>query len=264
MGEDFAGQRDVADEIFCKMAPPKPSRKQAHHTAVASMRTYYNCSGGCFHGDCRVTMADGSARPLRSVRRGDRVRTGSGTAATVRCVTRTPAPTSDGVSKMLLVQLPGTQLLATPWHPVKLPRKSGAKGDERLWAFPSDVSNVQPMACDAVFNLLLDSGSSMMIEGVECIALGHGLTGPVVGHAYYSSQRVAEDLAVMPGWKTGIVDLRPEHLLRDPKTGKVVAIRPSKGPTRHNVKEARKALIAEAVNAAEEITYGRMATAAVC
>ena len=81
-GEDFRTQRDIADEIFCKMAPPKPSVR--HHSKptrrVKTMSIFHNSSSGCFHGDCAVAMADGSTKRLRQVRRGDRVLTGVGKA----------------------------------------------------------------------------------------------------------------------------------------------------------------------------------------
>merc|ERR1712080_433806 len=71
-GRDFTDQRDIADEIFCKMPPPKPSVVKhtygyGGHAApaaapVTSMHTYYNCGGGCFSGNCSITMANGTTK----------------------------------------------------------------------------------------------------------------------------------------------------------------------------------------------------------
>jgi len=212
-GKDFGEQRDIADEIFCKMPPPKPSHTPKA-APVASMNTYYNCSGGCFHGNCSIKMADGSSKPLREVRRGDQVLTGAGAAATVACVTRTR-----GVGKqMRLVRLPKTQLLATPYHPVRV---------GGTWSFPCSLAATRAVDCHAVFNLMLSgTHASMVIEGVECVTLGHGLTGKVVGHAYFGDrQSVIADLEKMPGWTRGVVDLSAGDLVRDPKTNTVVGIR---------------------------------------
>lgn len=118
-----------------------------------------------------------------------------------------------------MVRLPNApRLLATPYHPVKV----GGK-----WVFPTNVGRTVTVPCDAVFNLLLADGASMVIEGVECVALGHGLKGSVVGeHAYYGSrQAVTKDLQRMPGWEHGVVDLTPSNMIRDPTTKKVVGIR---------------------------------------
>jgi len=210
-GEDFSDQRDQADEIFCKMPPPKPSKKQQHEKTVASMTTYYNRCGGCFHGDCIVEMADGTTKPLRMIKRGDRVISGKGEAVKVLCVTRTRAPEK----KMKLVHVPGTKLIATPWHPIMIQSK---------WKFPSSLDTAQYTPCHAVYNLLLDGAASMIIEGIECVALAHGLKGPVVGHTYFSSKQVVRDLSCMPGWNRGLIDLKPENLLRDPKSNKVIGI----------------------------------------
>ena len=181
------------------------------------MNTYYNCHGGCFHGKCTIAMADGSYKPLREVRRGDRVLTGAGAAATVACVTRTQSSEGSG-KRMQLVQVPKTRLLATPYHPVRV---------EGQWAFPSDLGAARAVDCAAVFNLLLSgTHASMLIEGVECVSLGHGLKGKVVGHAYFGDrQAVTADLKKMPGWSRGVVDLCAGDFVRDANTNKVVAMR---------------------------------------
>lgn len=218
-GKDFFEQRDIADEIFCKMPPPKPTKPvYNHHSAhtpakpVATMQTYYNAGGGCFHGNCSITMADGTTKPLREVRRGEKVLAGAGQVGTVWCVTRTPATNG----KMKLVRLPNTQLMATPYHPVKVAGK---------WQFPCDLGQTDVVPCDAVFNLLLKDGASMVIEGVECVALGHGLTGDVVGHRYFGNrQKVTRDLQNMAGWGKGLVNLSGTDLVRDPKTNLVVGM----------------------------------------
>ena len=178
------------------------------------MKMYYNSGGGCFHGDCRISMAGGGTKPMREVQRGDKILTGAGVASTVYCVTRTLAPGNT----MALVRLPNApRLLATPYHPVKV----GGK-----WVFPSDVGRPVTVSCDTVFNLLLVDGASMVIEGVECVALGHGMKGSVVGHTYYGNRHViTKDLQRMPGWERGVVDLTPKDLIRDPVTKTVVAIR---------------------------------------
>ena len=142
------------------------------------------------------------------------VLSGAGTPALVACVTRT----RNSNEKIPLVRLPGSRLYATPYHPVKV---------EGQWVFPCDVGTTAVVDCDVVFNLLLAHGySSMMIEGVECVSLGHGLKGDVVGHDYFGNrQAIVADLEKMPGWTCGMVDLCAGDLQRDAKTNKVVAIR---------------------------------------
>ena len=54
----------------------------------------------------------------------------------------------------------------------------------------------------------------MVIGGVECVTLGHNFTGDVVGHEYFGSSAILEDLAQTAGWETGLVELRPGPLMR--------------------------------------------------
>eukprot|EP00729_Bicosta_minor_P013066 gene13066-5709_t len=138
-GPMFQELRDMADDIFCALPPPTPSRRrvpvqqfQARASAAASprpaaidMSRYHNRSAGCFDGDCLVTMALGAAaadtKRVRDIRRGDKVMTAGGGAATVLCVVKTECPS--GVAEM--VQLPGG-LKITPYHPVRLQAAAAA------------------------------------------------------------------------------------------------------------------------------------------
>ena len=75
--------RTLADDIFCDLPAPKPSRQRpeqqqqqyrggggggggVRHSAPApratiNMRAYNNASGGCFLGSCTVAMATGTS-----------------------------------------------------------------------------------------------------------------------------------------------------------------------------------------------------------
>jgi hypothetical protein len=142
----------------------------------------------CFHGDSLVKMANGQMKEIRSIRKGDVVYTRNG-PATVKCLT-----VSQTNGKTELVNVNG--LLVTPYHPVKV------NGE---WKFPTDVADVEMKECEAVFNLVLDKNHSININGVEAVTLGHDFKGPVVGHEYFGSQKVINDLKNTEGWKDGIV-----------------------------------------------------------
>lgn len=166
-------------------------------------------------GDSKVAMADGSRKQLRHVRAGDVLATRKGQAPSrVRCVVK--AMQTDGMAE--LVQLPGSALLATPWHPV---RRKGTQ-----WVFPANVGTSKRMPCDTVYNLLLENGSYAVIEGWECVTLAHGLSGAVVGHSYYGTEAVVRDLTGMEGWSNGLVTLHPDSVVtrRDAATGRVTGL----------------------------------------
>lgn len=62
------------DEVFLKLPPPKPqtygygggySAHSATTGASVNMHQYYDRYGGCFHGSCAVTLANGSTKLVK-------------------------------------------------------------------------------------------------------------------------------------------------------------------------------------------------------
>ena len=226
------------------------ARRAAAPAPRINMASYNNCYGGCFDGVCLVDMADGSTRPASEVRRGDRVavpdlaaagpastststRTAALTAgAEVLCVVRTNCP--DGVMPMVDVTAGGkmssTQMSKnhsssnnltrlTAWHPVFV---------EKKWQFPAHVGggtgdDLELVKTPAVYDYVLDSGHVISVGGRPCVTLGHGLTGPVVEHAFFGDMsRVRPALEGLRGWQDGLVDLDAGRcLVHDQETGRV-------------------------------------------
>ena len=108
--------------------------------------------------------------------------------------------------KALLVALPGGGPQLTPWHPV---RDAAAGG---RWRFPLMLGKQAVRACPYVINLVLDRCHEVIVDGVACVTLGHGLKGDVVEHAYWGTAAVVADLSRFPGWERGFVLLRPKEL----------------------------------------------------
>jgi len=214
-GALFRSIRDAAEDIFCKLPPPKPSAayRGATSHAPVSMAGYYNRSGGCFHGDSMVRLAHGTEAPISSLRKGTAVRLPSGGHTNVLCVVVTPCPSGH----MDLVRV-SSRLVLTPYHPVRV----GAS-----WVFPCDVAVTTRTRCAAVYNLVLDGGHVVVVDGIECVTLGHGLEdNDVVRHPYFGTQRVIEDLERLYGWHEGLVTLAPQQLARDPTSSHVVGLQP--------------------------------------
>lgn len=214
-GALFETLRDAIDAIFCELPPPSPSgwRASQAQSAVApvSMRTFNNADNPCFVGDSLLLMADGSSKAMRDVRKGDGVRVaqgrGSGCAA-VECVVVSPCASGE----TSLVTLP-TGLRITPWHPIHMAGE---------WQFPADMCPPMPQPCSAVYNLILDSGHVVVVDGVECATLGHGLQEPVVQHEFFGTNRVVDSLRTMAGWPAGLVWVA--GTVRDAATGLVCGL----------------------------------------
>jgi len=204
-GTLFFALRDTLDELFLKLPPPKPSKPSAS-SAPVSMSSYYNSSAPCFAGHCSVLMSDGSSKKISQIKKGDIVQTSTGIPAEITCVIETKSTSG----KMELVKVPSSGLLITPWHPIRICGK---------WKFPSEVGIPELQDCPAVFNFVLSSEHVMIINDVECVTLGHGISGPIIGHPYFGSQKVIEDLQHMRGWEEGHVVLLSGCVKKDQKTG---------------------------------------------
>jgi len=218
-GDLFKKIQEEADDTFMKLPPPTPSKKaipsNSYHSSPSS-HSYsapapsvnmasYNCfSNPCFDGDCLVAMVDGSIKRVKDVKMGDEVLSPEGTAK-VLCVVKTICVGG----QTQLVQLPGG-LKVTPWHPVR---------DEGTWKFPGEMKDAEYLSCPAVFSFALDRNHVMVINDIECVTLGHGFEGRVVGHPFFGTQAVIKNLKKMTGWATGMIVLRAGCLMRDLKTG---------------------------------------------
>jgi len=223
-GKLFQKLRDHADEVFNRLPPPvpKPSPYASYggsshfsgftYAPVSSMSVYNSSSNPCFHGDSTVLMADGSLKKVKEVAKGDLVMSSNRKSAHVLCVVKTHC---EG-NKAVLVELPGG-LLVTPFHPVQQQAK---------WVYPLDVAPVQERPCEAVYSFVLASEHTMLINGTACVSLGHNLEGEVVGHPYFGSQLVVEDLKKMKGWSGGLVQFKSGCLVRDRQSSLVCSLNP--------------------------------------
>jgi len=120
-----------------------------------------------------------------------------------------------------MAELPGADgraLRLTPYHPVLI---------DGAWRFPAELGPVAARECEAVFSFAIAGGAvGILVEGVACATWGHGLAGGAVAHPYFGSRAAVDDLARMPGYAAGHVDLNPGQVVRDPSSGLVCGLRP--------------------------------------
>jgi hypothetical protein len=119
-----------------------------------------------------------------------------------------------------LVELEGG-LLVTPWHPIWHEEthatrndKAATAGSKAGWVFPCEVAGATPRCCEAVYSFVLEyaqqegeqrrsAAAVMLINGVQCVTLGHGLREGKAFHPYFGTEAVIEDLKSTRGWGTG-------------------------------------------------------------
>jgi len=221
-GDDgiFEAQSGMAEMRFATLTPPEPSllRPQAPvpppaagggmamQPAVAAppprvtaLPDEFMRGGGCFGPDATVVVAraDGSMARAKvsQVAAGDQLLGEDGRLATVRCVVLTEC----AGGRAQLTRLPnGVEL--TEWHPVRDP--SGR------WRFPLMLGTRIIRQAAYVYNFVLAPGHpTVLVGGVPCAALGHGLKDDVVAHPYWGTQAVLDDLRSKPGWTAGRIVL---------------------------------------------------------
>jgi hypothetical protein len=206
-GDIFKEVRDEADDQFNQLPPPIPTvgsptssparrssgpssyRPAPTNAAPAfSMSLFNTASGACFASGL-VLLATGDSKDISDVERGDVLWTDSGPRV-VDCVVITTERAVD------LVDLGSA--LVTHWHPV---RKAGDG-----WSFPAELEYPRVRKWAAVYSLLLEGGASFRIGDWEAVALGHGLAGAIVDHAFFARRNVVEEaLLEHPGRATGRV-----------------------------------------------------------
>ncbi|CAF1123814.1 unnamed protein product [Didymodactylos carnosus] len=201
-GELFNRVRDEVADIFETLPMPKPSVAIRTEKPI-TMNTYYNAAGGCIWGECMVTMSDGRLKSVKNIRRDDIVWGG----AKVVCVVKSVCKNSQ--AEMIQFE---NGLVISPWHPIRL--------NGNYWHFPHEIDcaacSIQVEA-EEVYNFVLDSQHTMMVNRIECVTLGHGFKGEVIEHVYYGTADVIKDLQALDGWKSGCVVVKPHQLIRDKK-----------------------------------------------
>ena len=212
-GSLFSKVRDNADEIFIKIPPPKPKMKPttAVSAPLTSMARYHSSGAPCFSGDSTVLMQDMNLKLVSEVEKGDVLKTPSSTGK-VSCVVKTLC--SEGKTPLVCMG----ELKITPWHPVRM---------EGGWKFPCEIVEPELTPCEAVYSFLLEQSAEdiVIVGGVECATLGHRYTGDVIGHPYFGSSKVREDLSGMRGWVNGCVELSDRNcLVKDGTTGLVTSL----------------------------------------
>lgn len=218
-GNLFKTIRDNADEIFCKMPAPVPktnvynactfggftatsayaTRCMTQPVAASayvpvSMSSYHNASSICFDGESLVHVPGGQVK-VKMLTKGMDVwsvnKFNVPIITKVLCVVKTK--TTDNEANMC--QLNGMYI--TPYHPVKIYEK---------WVFPQSITNVYSTNLDYIYNIVLESGHVLNINGIKVSTMGHDFEdNDVIKHPYFGSNKVIEDLKTNPGWDYGLI-----------------------------------------------------------
>jgi hypothetical protein len=252
-GALFAQLRDEADEAFKTLPPPPVVRHApppvappgvapggsgggygaAAMSAADLMARYMDPNGGCFDADARVAVpgGDDATRRAGDVRRGDLVLTPAG-PATVQMVLHTYL--RPGVDLVRIAGAEGrSSLTLTPYHPVRVGGGGGGGRGEGGWAFPTSlppslatrltVPGPEPFL---VVDFVLDVGHAVVVNGVPCITLAHGVeedADGVAAHPFFGTQACVHALGRLKGAADGLVVIGPKGgVMREAVSGLIV------------------------------------------
>jgi len=114
-------------------------------------------AGGCFNGEAKVSMADGTCKQARDVRVGDMLMNAAGNGSTVieACII-------EAIDHQQLVKL--GELLITPHHPVIHAGR---------WTYPCDVPGSSSVdAVIPLYNFITSNREPIRVEGLVLTSVG--------------------------------------------------------------------------------------------
>lgn len=227
------------EKIFCDLPAPVPSGnppsfsrrssssmqpQSALNTNAKPSRTfgqrYYDPKGVCFDGNASVTLANGSSKLIKDVKKADQLMCDSSKTRTASVVAVVKTILPDG--KAALVQMPDGMRI-TPYHPISANNQGSF--DQPGWIFPCEFLDAREYDCPEVFNFVLDQHHSVLLNNcLTSVTLGHGYTKGILKHDYFGTQRIINDLKKIDGWDQGLVEMFPDWIKRDPESGLVCRI----------------------------------------
>ena len=218
----FQQLQTEAYQIFSTIQPPRPSlRAQVVRT---SMSVYVDNNTGCFGPKCKIRLYNNEYKSLDKLDGSELVFQGDGIeGAKIKYIIKTEIP--KGNKTMCKIG----NLIISDYHPIFDINSNG-------WVFPIQISNPKQYKMDCMYNIVLETGHWIEIEGFKCVSLGHQLnefneTNQILKHDYFGTQKVIQDLedfsratCLMPTIPK-IICLYDYVILRDSLTNLVAGIK---------------------------------------
>jgi hypothetical protein len=197
-GDLFKSFQTIGNDLFASLPYPTPSNmtQQQLQTMNFSMTQFNTQDGGCFDGECWVSLQNNKMKKVKDIVKGDVLDNGS----VVKCVVRS---TVGRLTKM--IRFP-QGLLITPWHPIRTTANTCCPE----WQFPCYAyGKLELIHMDYFYDFVVEGQAQYAtISGWEVAMLGHGMTdNEVISHPYYGTEAVLEVLKDKDGWEKGFVEL---------------------------------------------------------
>jgi hypothetical protein len=208
----FKDLQDQVYQVFSSIQPPKPSLNA--QVVRSSMSAYVNASGGCFSPECRIKLVDGSFCSLNKLVGNEIVYQEDLPGAKIKYIVITKIQNSQ--ISMCKVD----NLIISDYHPVFDTNSNG-------WVFPNQLVTSTIHNMDYMYNIVLESGYWVNIEGFKCVTLGHNLknfdsTNMILNHDYFGTQQVIDDIEQFKVDSNKIITLDNYNIIRSVQTNRVI------------------------------------------
>jgi len=225
-GDLFNTIRDEVSDIFDSLPPPKSMNVTGGGGGMRgggmtsspppSMASYNNASGGCCARGCRIQMADHTYKPVEQLVKGDKIVSVKVnmnksnciyyTTSEIECVIETLC--DRGKESMVTLDT----LKITPYHPVM--------NDTYEWRFPKSLGKVEEISCQSMFTFITQDRGCVIIEAHIFATYGHYISGDVISHDYFGTNKVISDMKVFETYDRGYICLTKECFKRG-KNGRI-------------------------------------------
>lgn len=221
---------DTVSTVFEAIPPPKPdivkrsppvrsrgsgvyfSEQSVSRSPLRSMSVYNNSGGGCCIGSSGVLMADKTIRQIKDLKKGDLVLTcdpnnvDETVISPIECLVFTKS--YDDEELLSTVSNEALRLSLTPYHPI-INTKS------YQWTFPISLNPPQIRKCEGVYTVVVQNRFPIIVQGFTYATLGHGITGEVIGHPFFGTERVINGLKKFNTYDYGFVNLEKANYKRE-------------------------------------------------
>ena len=223
-GTLFNRLRDEMDTIFETLEPPKQDvvqstygrggyrqpiyRGHAGRRTVAvpqqpvDMRSYNTAGGACCAEGSLIKMADSTYKKVEDIKKGDNVFTKlSDDTSEIECVVKTKCKDDEFLVKI-------NDLTITPYHPIIV---------DDSWTFPIKHGRNVLQKCPYLYSFVIKNRKPVVINDYIFATFGHNLKGDVIGHDYFGTDGVIDDLKEYESYKDGVVCLTKDMIHRNEK-----------------------------------------------
>ena len=225
--ESFDKIQKLIENIFISLPPPVPTGYNHNNygynqngginsspTSQVFSSTFYNPSGVCFLEHTTVRIEGGKYITVQNVKPGMKLEA-LGKISTVLCVLKTKIIKGSEICLFTLDPLIGI----TPYHPIFY------GNNEHKWVFPIESNKFLKdiiIEDSYVYNFVLDSNHIVDLdENIYAATLNHGMSGDVIEHEYFGTDKIIEDLKKHPGWINGYIQLDDYKFLRNQDNNRI-------------------------------------------